>query len=362
MSRPSNGVVNRENQAYPYHLPLLWHTDVPDSSVPASWDWREKATLTTVQDQGACGCCWAFSSAQMLTDRTRIAARKQDPTGTQIPLVSVEAIKDCATVALASVYDQYVAGCGECAVGGMTSEGCEYLELYGAPSSEVLPYSQQTYEGHDVGTCASATGSKRYSAKYGSTSRVCLGANGDAPASSVEQVQAKLSTETIAANVLNMQKNIMLYGPLGVVITAYHDLVSADFSDADYPDGVYRPNVSSGIDGGHALNVVGWGTAPGGTLFWWVRNSWGATWNGNGYYKHLRGANAASIESAAVSVQADTGAPPPKLPRGSVPASVATSTGLSTAAKWGIGVGVGVVAAVLLVVILVVVLRRNSRS
>lgn len=39
--------------------------------MPWSWDWRKEEAdcIGEVEDQGACGACWAFSSSGMLSDR-----------------------------------------------------------------------------------------------------------------------------------------------------------------------------------------------------------------------------------------------------------------------------------------------------
>lgn len=187
---------------------MLWHTDVSDSAVPAALDWRQKMTLTPVQDQGQCGSCWAFASTQSLSDRFRIALKDASQ-----PLLSVEYVKDCGTKTLAAQYAelmQTAAGVtiGDCDEGGMASMGCEFLEMYGAPTASRLPYSSTTYGGKDVGSCESVT-KPVYTALKGSTAVVTLGANGSQPASHVEQLEATLDQTTITKNMLNMQKNIL---------------------------------------------------------------------------------------------------------------------------------------------------------
>ena len=46
-------------------------------------------------------------------------------------------------------------------------------------------------------------------------------------------------------------------------------------------------DLEDGVEGGHAVTAVGWGT-PKGTDFWLIRNSWGADWGENGYIRLAR--------------------------------------------------------------------------
>jgi len=305
---------NAAQLTYPWHLPFLAHTSVSDSAVPDSFDWRThgggKDLLTPVQDQGACGCCWAFAATQSLSDRMRIASLGGK---TVVPLLSTEYVKDCGTAALGARYNQLLdlgthGTTGTCASGANLSMGCEFLANYGAVSSRVLPFSGETANGVDAGACLKPTANDiLYTAKPGSVSVVTMGPNGHAPASHLDMISASLPASVISQNVVNMQKNIMLYGPLAVTFVCYMDLCTADFDSSTFVDGVYRPDVSSGVDGGHSVTIVGWGVgASQQTPYWIVRNSWGADWNSSmgGYYLHLRGSNAAQIESGGVSLQA----------------------------------------------------------
>lgn len=44
------------------------------------------------------------------------------------------------------------------------------------------------------------------------------------------------------------------------------------------------------------MKIIGWGTEAG-TDYWWVANSWTATWGLDGFFKIKRGDNQCNIES-----------------------------------------------------------------
>jgi len=60
---------------------------------------------------------------------------------------------------------------------------------------------------------------------------------------------------------------------------------------------VYNDTSSSTFTGQHAVKIVGWGQTQAGEKYWHVANSWGAAWNGGGYFKIKRGDNFCEIES-----------------------------------------------------------------
>lgn len=71
-------------------------------------------------------------------------------------------------------------------------------------------------------------------------------------------------------------------------------LIYSDFSKQVANDGIYIQNSTTG-GGGHSVILVGWGVRDG-VKYWEVQNTYGSTWNTNGFFKIRRGSNDARIE------------------------------------------------------------------
>jgi cathepsin B len=79
----------------------------------------------------------------------------------------------------------------------------------------------------------------------------------------------------------------MAGGPVETAFTVYTDF-------ANYVSGIYH-HVSGGVEGGHAVRIVGWGV-EGGNKYWKVANSWNPYWGEKGYFRIKRGNSECGIE------------------------------------------------------------------
>jgi hypothetical protein len=93
----------------------------------------------------------------------------------------------------------------------------------------------------------------------------------------------------------------MTNGPLYVAFTVY-----ADFET--YRSGVYK-HTTGGFLGGHAVEMLGWGTEDG-EDYWLIKNSWNEEWGDGGLFKIARGVNECGIEDS-VSGGLISGSPAP---------------------------------------------------
>ena len=118
-------------------------SDVPEpvlretASLPTSQDWRRVGAVTPVKDQGACGSCWSFASAETLESHWFLK------TGELMEL-SEQFILDCTP------NPRQCGGQGGCA-GGTAALAYDQLKQYGGAPSE-WKYSYISENG-TAGTC-----------------------------------------------------------------------------------------------------------------------------------------------------------------------------------------------------------------
>jgi cathepsin B len=257
---------------------------------PAAWDFRTSFPTCGVhlRDQGSCGSCWAQSSASSFEDRLCMAS------GGALSLrLSVQQHVSCNTLCLPRPNTGLCqSGCS----GGFQDLSGLYLEQTGLVEDAELPYvsgSAGSFEDHfgskdGSGTCPTEVLAqhRHFKAVAGSTRQV---------GPSEQAIMYELARS----------------GPIDVSITIYNDIWA-------YRRGVYTSNPSSGVAGGHAVKLVGYGTDKG-LDYWTLQNSWGAGWGEGGFFRTRR-RDRIGIESSAwvvtpiiptVAVIAEPPEPPP---------------------------------------------------
>jgi len=195
--------------------------------------------ITPVKDQGQCGSCWTFATAETIESHWAIAMG-------QLPILSEQQILDCTP------NPNQCGGNGGC--GGGTAEiAMQQIAAMGGLSSE-WTYSYASYWG---------------------TAQTCKFGTQTPPA-------AKIS------NYVRIPSN--KYDPLmQAVATVGPIAISVDASSwATYEGGVYNGCNQTNPDLDHAVQLVGYGTDQVAGDYWLVRNSWSPTWGEEGYIRLKR--------------------------------------------------------------------------
>lgn len=191
-------------------------------------DWSDRYT-TSINNQGYCGSCWAFSAIQQVESDS---IRKGLLTNNQ--KLSVQQLVSCDISAdVPSFMTNY--GCQ----GGNTETAFVYISYAGGVVLESdYPYTS-----------------------YYATSSDC--------SSSINNYEVTISGYHTLSGEASMKDYVMSTGPLAVCMDA------TDW--ASYKGGIVS---SCGTSVNHCVQVVGIDAQRG---YWIVRNSWGTSWGINGY-------------------------------------------------------------------------------
>jgi len=214
----------------------------PLLSLPESVDWREKGILSPVKNQGKCGSCWTFSTTGAVESHMALYHDEH-------LLLSEQQLIDCA-----GAFDNH--GCN----GGLPSHAFEYIKYNGGLETE----DEYAYK--------ATTGKSCHFDK-----------NAAVKAKVIDSVNITAYDEhSLTAAIAN-------FGPVSI---AYH--CADDFRL--YHSGVYHmegcPDTPADVN--HAVLAVGYGVeeVDGEPMeYYIVKNSWGANWGLNGFFKIRRGVN-----------------------------------------------------------------------
>ncbi|KRW99656.1 hypothetical protein PPERSA_03457 [Pseudocohnilembus persalinus] len=202
------------------------------ADVPASVDWVAKGVSGSVQNQGVCGCCWAFSAVQTVSSLNAINS------GTFTQLSQQQVVSCDHSLGLNS-------GCN----GGNPLISMKYyIAKKGLELDSDYPFEQ--LDSAVVGECEYDASKVFYT-------------NGGAKAVASKDVNA------IQAAVAN--------GPISIAINGgsiYFQL---------YGGGILT-NTGCKANLDHAVNIVGYDTT-GSTPYWNIKNSWGSSWGESGYIR-----------------------------------------------------------------------------
>eukprot|EP01018_Ginkgo_biloba_P007975 Gb_11210 [translate_table: standard] len=216
-----------------------------DAQLPEKKDWRETGIVTPVKNQGHCGSCWTFSTTGALE------AAYAQATGKTVSL-SEQQLVDCA-----GAFNNF--GCN----GGLPSQAFEYIKYNGGLDTE----ESYPYMGKD-GVCK--YDSNNIGARVADSVNITLGAEDE------------------------LKHAVGLVRPVSVAFQ-----VISDFRF--YNGGIFTSTVcgQSPMDVNHAVLAVGYGVSEEGTPYWTIKNSWGASWGVDGYFKMEMGKNMCGVATCA---------------------------------------------------------------
>nr|A1KXI0.1 RecName: Full=Cysteine protease; AltName: Allergen=Blo t 1; Flags: Precursor [Blomia tropicalis]AAQ24541.1 Blo t 1 allergen [Blomia tropicalis] len=215
-------------------------------SLPQNFDWRQKARLTRIRQQGSCGSCWAFAAAGVAESLYSI--QKQ-----QSIELSEQELVDCTYNRYDSSYQ--CNGCGS----GYSTEAFKYMIRTGLVEEENYPYNMRTQ------WCNPDVEGQRYHV------------------SGYQQLRYQSSDEDV-------MYTIQQHGPVVIYMHGSNNYFR------NLGNGVLRGVAYNDAYTDHAVILVGWGTVQG-VDYWIIRNSWGTGWGNGGYGYVERGHNSLGINN-----------------------------------------------------------------
>lgn len=220
-------------------LALQSEHNIDVSSLPKSVDWRGKGAVTAVKDQGQCGSCWTFASAETLESAHYLK------TGILLDL-SEQQIASCTDTGGCGGTGGCEGGTAEKAYAGLMANG------RGIASEWVYPYT--SHAGSDAKCIYSAT----MEVAANITSYTKLPSNQAAP----------------------LMQAVATVGPIAISVDAS--------AWSRYESGVFDGcNLKAPVLD-HAVQLVGYGSDAAFGDYWLVRNSWTPVWGEKGYIRVKR--------------------------------------------------------------------------
>ncbi|MGA1876137.1 MAG: C1 family peptidase [bacterium] len=212
--------------------------------LPSYFNWRDRdgyEWLTSIQDQGGCGSCWAFASISVMEAMQRI--------GFEDALLPVD------------YSEQFMVSCSEgtCSEGWYLDNTADFLRTTGVPREECF-----TYQARDLACENRCPEWESQIVKIPDWNWV-----GGFPQN----------------NSLSMIKRKLMRGPLLGAMDIYEDFMH-------YSHGVYE-HVEGEMLGAHAIVIVGWDDK---NNCWICKNSWGEDWGESGWFQIKMGKNECGIE------------------------------------------------------------------
>jgi C1A family cysteine protease len=220
-------------------------------------DWRAKGAVSSVKDQGHCGSCWSFATADAV-EGAWVAA------GGNLTSLSSQELVDCTVATMPKTCPGCFDGL-ECLQRGCNGGDMHHALLWVVKNKGLAAYADYPY------TSGSDPSPKW--CKFG----FCTD----------HQHNPIAATVGIAKDEAQILAALISGGPLSI---------SVDASDLQHYKGGIMRSCSSAVPD-HGVGLVGYQLDGSGKGYWIVKNSWNANWGEKGYFRAEYGSNQCDINN-----------------------------------------------------------------
>lgn len=317
-ARPTNTMLRSQNSKADEeeHLTLIKSVDTPRDNikVPEKFDGRKvwEGLLSPVVNQGSCGSCWAFASTSTLADRFNIQSMGLVHvvlSATRVILCDLSNVSDMSDIKHPEMEEEKLSIRQEqsnklsACYGNTLANAWEYLYMYGTNTRECVPYDKKYGVFKELDTLGSFTEVERMpicSNVSGILGDMCSDFTYNdfsveetgTPARFYKALHyyAIAGVPRDGGNEFHIRYNIFRWGPVSTSFAVY-----PDFYTFDAKNDIYEWNGEGEQVGGHAVEIVGWGSENG-KDYWIIENSWGVDWGDKGFFRMIRGTNNCQLE------------------------------------------------------------------
>lgn len=234
--------------------------------------------LSRVKTQGDCGCCWAMATAKALQDRYALISNGRllvelSPfmmvmcEGTIFPSIPSDQ-KKLANINL----DAHSAGACN---GNTLYTAMDFLYAVGLTTTTCINRGKfDEYNIKPLETIVNPESIPMCQSILGVNYDRCL------DRSRAVRFHRTVAGYQVDADIESIKQEIYKWGPVAAGFQIYDDFINKYDGTTIY----MGPSEKSINQGGHAIEIVGWGKEDG-VDFWWICNSWGPDWGLGGYFK-----------------------------------------------------------------------------
>ena len=315
-ARPLKTIVRSQDEKLDRDYKTMVHIPGDHISIPDSFDGRTvwEGLLPPVMNQGKCGSCWAFASTGSLAARFNI----QSMGLLHIQLSALKLILCDYQGAEIDLDTTDVYGASSVAAKALSASACygnslldasRYLYQIGTCTEKCAPY-HQSYGDHNIvsdytgelgdfdGTSSSLPFCGEVFGPFGDMCSdyaytMSVGSEHGTPERfyKAHHFYMLAGTKRDGGSERDIRENIFKFGPVCGGMVVYPDFYTFDAANDIYTWNKKGPSV-----GGHAVELVGWGS-EGDVDYWIVKNSWGVHWGDRGYFRMVRGEDMCEIEA-----------------------------------------------------------------